>query len=223
MKTSSTAEKQNCKYFLLAKSTKLLTTSPRSNTHAPLDLIHSDLSGTFSIQARGGLQYYVSFIDDFFCYTHLYPLKTKDGALTGFKQYAASVETQLGAGVKTLLSDNGEEYVNKVFDEYLLAKGNSHQLVALYTHESNGRVERFNRTLFQMIRTSLLSSGLLKNKWGEAANMAVYVKNTPFHSALSTTTFEACCGRSPASDTFEPLEKLAMPTSWQKHDQLEQS
>lgn len=134
-----------------------------------------------------------------------------------------SVETQLGMRVKALLSANGREYVKKALGEYLLAKGISHQLIAPYSDESNGRVERFNRTLFQIMRTSLLSSRLLKNKWGEAVNMAVYVKNRPPHSALSTTTFEAFCGRSPASDTSEPLEKLAMPTSRQKDDQQEQS
>lgn len=75
----TSAEKQKCKDCLLAKSTKLPKTTPGSKTHAPLELIHSDLSGKFSIEARGGFLYYISFIDDFSRYTHLYLLKTKYG------------------------------------------------------------------------------------------------------------------------------------------------
>lgn len=109
------------------------------------------MSGKFFIQVRGGFQYYILFIDDFSRYTHLYLLKTKDGALTAFKQYVASVEIQLGQKVKGLRSDNDREYVNKAFDEYLLSTRINHQLIAPYSHMLNGKVERFNRTLFQMM------------------------------------------------------------------------
>lgn len=97
-------------------------------------------------------------------------MNTNPGALTVFKQYVTSVETQLGNRVKTLRSDNGGEYVNKAFGEYLLTKGINHLPIAPYSHESNGKAETLNRTLFQMVLTSLLSSGLPKNQWGEAVN-----------------------------------------------------
>lgn len=90
-------------------------------------------------------------------------LKTKSGALTAFQQYVAAVETQLGKRVKVLRSDNGGEYLNKAFSEYLSHKGINHQPIAPYSHESNRTAERFNRTLFQMVQTSLLLSGLPKN------------------------------------------------------------
>lgn len=46
-----------------------------------------------------------------------------------------------------------------------------------YSRESNGKAERLNRTMSQMVRGSLVSSGLQENLAGEAFNMAVYVKN----------------------------------------------
>lgn len=102
-----TATETHCKDCLLAKSNKLPTTGPVSKTRAPLDLIHSDLSGKFSVQARGRFQYYVTFMDDFTHYIHVYLIKTKDGALAAFKQYVATVETQLGKRVQEPRSENG--------------------------------------------------------------------------------------------------------------------
>lgn len=92
----ATASKEQCRDCLLGKSSKLPTTSPGSKTMATLELIPSDLSGKFSVQARERFQYSVTFRDDFTCYIHLYLIKTKDGTLATVKQYVASVETQAG-------------------------------------------------------------------------------------------------------------------------------
>lgn len=78
---SATATNEDCKHCLLDKFRKLPTTSPGSKTHTLLELTYSDLSGKFSVQARGGLQYYVTFMEDFTWYSHLYLIDTKDGAL----------------------------------------------------------------------------------------------------------------------------------------------
>lgn len=116
-------------------------------------------------------------MNDFTRHVHLNLIKTQHGALAAFKQYVASVETQLGREVKTLRSDNGRQYMNILFNQYLVTKGIEHQPIAPTSHESHVESERLNRSIFQMGSVSLLSSGLPKNLWGEAVNMAVYVKN----------------------------------------------
>ncbi|GBP10171.1 Copia protein [Eumeta japonica] len=51
-------------------------------------------------------------------------------------------ETSELHGVLILHTDNGREYVNKVFKEYLDKEGIVHELTAPYTPEQNGRAER---------------------------------------------------------------------------------
>ena len=37
-----------------------------------LDLIHSDVSGPFSVHVRGGYEYFITFIDDYSRYEYVY-------------------------------------------------------------------------------------------------------------------------------------------------------
>ena len=41
----------------------------------PLGLIHSDVCGLFATQARGGYEYYVTFIDDYSRYGYVYLMR----------------------------------------------------------------------------------------------------------------------------------------------------
>ena len=38
----------------------------------PLELIHSDLCGPLNVKARGGFEYFISFMDDYSRYGYLY-------------------------------------------------------------------------------------------------------------------------------------------------------
>jgi transposase InsO family protein len=50
--------------------------------------------------------------------------------------------TQYNAHVKIVRTDNGTEYVNKLFDEYLSSFGILHQTTYPGTSEQNGLAER---------------------------------------------------------------------------------
>ena len=47
-----------------AKTTKLPFMGKGEHAYGPLDLIHSDVCGPVSINARGGFVYFSTFIDD---------------------------------------------------------------------------------------------------------------------------------------------------------------
>jgi len=70
----------------------------------PLELIHSDLCGPMNVQARGGYEYVISFIDDYSRYGYLYLMEHKSEALENFKEYKALVDL-LGKIIKILRSD----------------------------------------------------------------------------------------------------------------------
>ena len=54
--------------------------------------------------------------------------------------------------IKTLLTDNGKEFNNKLLKEWCNEKNIHHKLAIPYYHPSNGRVERVNRTVRNALR-----------------------------------------------------------------------
>ena len=67
-----------------------------------LELIHSDLCEFEGISTRGGNRYFITFIDDFSKYTHVYLLKNKSDAFEKFQEFLKEVENQFGRKIKRL-------------------------------------------------------------------------------------------------------------------------
>ena len=61
----------------------------------PLQLIHSDICGPMNVRARHGASYFITFIDDYTRYGHVYLISLKSQALDCFIQYINEVENQL--------------------------------------------------------------------------------------------------------------------------------
>ena len=52
-----------------------------------LDLVHTDVCGPISIQARGGYFYFITFIDDISRFEYVYLMKYKSEVFDKFKEY----------------------------------------------------------------------------------------------------------------------------------------
>ena len=76
-----------------------------------LDLVHTDLCGPISTSARGGYEYFVTFIDDYSRYGYIYLMHHKSKTFTKFKEFKAEVENHRGKSIKSLRSDHGGEYL----------------------------------------------------------------------------------------------------------------
>jgi transposase InsO family protein len=107
----------------------------------------------------------------------VYLLKTKDEALNYFKAYKAEAKNQLERKIKRLRSDRGGEYFSNAFDEFCVERGIVHERTPLYSPQSNGIVERKNRTLTELVNAMLDTVGLSKEWWGEAILTACHVLN----------------------------------------------
>ena len=85
---------------------------------------------------------------------------------------------------KTLKSDNGREFNNKIIMNFCKENNITRKLSVPYYHQSNGRVERVIRT----IRTALKKeSGTLKNKVAKV----IINYNETYHRAIGMTPNEA--------------------------------
>ncbi|KAL5573866.1 hypothetical protein UlMin_023463 [Ulmus minor] len=60
-----------------------------------LELVHCDICGPMSIKARGGYEYYVTFIDDYSRYGYVYLMHCKSETFDKFKEFRVEVEKQL--------------------------------------------------------------------------------------------------------------------------------
>ena len=69
----------------------------------PLELVHTDVCGPINVQARGGYEYFITFIDDYSRYGYVYLMRHKSEALEKFKEYRAETEKQLDKNIKKTL------------------------------------------------------------------------------------------------------------------------
>lgn len=92
--------------------------------------------------------------------------------------------------IMRLRSDNGKEYCNRVFEDYLRKYGIIHETTVPYNPEQNGVSERCNRTIIEKALAMLEDSGLERRYWGEAVNTAIYLKNRSPTVAIKDATPE---------------------------------
>ena len=112
-----------CESCLEGKMTKRPFKAKRYRAKEVLELVHSDLCGPMTIQARGDFEYFISFIDDYSTYGYIYLMRRKSECFDKFKEYKADVEKRYSKSNKTLRSDRGGEYLLGEFRSYLSEVG----------------------------------------------------------------------------------------------------
>ncbi|MFF4450980.1 IS481 family transposase [Streptomyces sp. NPDC001502] len=95
-----------------------------------------------------GYAYVHSAVDDHsrLAYSEVLTDERKETA-AGFWQRANAFFTRHGISVERVLTDNGSCYKSKLFTQTLAAAGITHKKTRPYRPQTNGKVERFNRTL----------------------------------------------------------------------------
>ena len=93
-----------------------------------LELVHTDVCGPMSVQARGEYEYFITFTDDYARYGYVYLMRHKSEDFDKFREYKAEAEKQLGVHIKQLRSNRGGEYLSGEFKSYLVQEGIISQL-----------------------------------------------------------------------------------------------
>ena len=84
------------KSCLEGKMTKRPFSVKGSRATEPLQLVHMDLSDPLDVQARGGYEYFVTFVDNYSRYGYLYLMQRKSKTFGKFKEFEAEAKKQLG-------------------------------------------------------------------------------------------------------------------------------
>src|SRR5260370_24913725 len=156
-------------------------------------------SATFAvllIPPLRGYRYFITFTDDFSCYTHIGLCKSKDEALNLFKLWRAHAEKETSKSFKILHTDAGGEYTSMAFSNYLAKNRIKHELINPYTPQENGVSECANQTLNNLTQSMIADArevlqvkSLPTSLWSQAIHHAAWIKNcTLSHSIESKVT-----------------------------------
>ncbi|GJR15782.1 retrovirus-related pol polyprotein from transposon TNT 1-94 [Tanacetum coccineum] len=169
-----------------------------------LELLHMDLFGPSAVRSYGGNRYTLVIVDDYSRYTWTRFLKDKTEAFDQFEIFSKKIQNQLGCTIVSIRTDHGREFDNEVqFGEFCNANGITHNFSALRTPQSNGMVERKNRTLQEMSRFMLNEQSLPQKFWCNAVDTSTYILNRILIRAiLGKTPYEILRGRKPTLDYF---------------------
>ncbi|GJW24951.1 retrovirus-related pol polyprotein from transposon TNT 1-94 [Tanacetum coccineum] len=169
-----------------------------------LELLHMDLFGPSAVRSYGGNRYTLVIVDDYSRYTWTRFLKDKTEAFDQFEIFSRKIQNQLGCSIVSIRTDHGREFDNEVqFGEFCNANGITHNFSAPRTPQSNGVVERKNRTLQEMSRTMLNEQSLPQKFWCNVVDTSTYILNRILiRTILGKTPYEILRGRKPTLDYF---------------------
>ncbi|GJY81867.1 retrovirus-related pol polyprotein from transposon TNT 1-94 [Tanacetum coccineum] len=130
----------HCSFYELGKAKrKSFKTKTTPSCKRRLQLLHMDLCGPMRVER-------INVLIDFF----------------------KLVQRLLHAQVRTVQTDKGMEFLNKILHAYFSQEGIEHQTSVARTPEQNGVVKRRNRTLVEAARTMLSATKVPLFFWAEA-------------------------------------------------------
>jgi len=114
---------------------------------------------------------------------------------------------------RTLLSDNGKQFISKLFQDSCRVLGISNKYTTTYHPQANGQVERFNRTLASMLRNYVAEDQM---HWDEYLPALSYAYNRCIHRATNTTPFDLILTRPPPALGTEKLVHEGHSRAWSR-------
>ncbi|KAJ9567646.1 hypothetical protein OSB04_003612 [Centaurea solstitialis] len=192
-----------CHACQLGKHCRLPFSLSTTKTSRVFELIHSDL-WTSHVTSLSGFKYYVLFLDDFSHFLWVFPLRAKSEVFSVFKTFRAYVLNQFKTDIQLFQCDNGREFNNQPFLDFLKTHGIKIRFSCPYTSQQNGKAECTIRTINNTLRTSLIQASLPPKFWVEALLSSVHTFNllpsTTIHAHKLAPRSSACVYLGPSTD-----------------------
>jgi len=195
-----------CVDCIKGKQTKHIKKGATRSTQF-LEIIHTDICGPFDVNSFNKEKYFITFIDRFSCYGHVYLLHEKYQLVNVLEVYINEVERQLDIKGKIVRSDRGGEYYGRYdesgqhpgpFAKFLEKRGICAQYTKSGTSRQNSVLERRNQTLMDMVRSMLSNSCLPVSLWIYDLKIAMYLLNRVPSKVVQKTHFELWMSRKPS-------------------------
>ena len=168
----------------------------------PMQFISMDLIGEFHPPTSKGKRYGLTVICMLTGYIFCIPLKTKT-AEEVLQAYVDNVYSKFGGSIK-ILSDNGTEFKNKIFEQVAKELGVVYKLYTPPYHPaSNGRIEGFHAFL----KACILKHASPQLEWDDSVPLACAAYNFIPNEHSKESLFFLMFGRDPVL----PLNTLLEP------------
>ena len=166
-----------------------------------MERIHMDAIGPLP-ETVHGKKHILTFVDALSKYAIAVPLADLK---TDKIQWAimSSVITKHGTP-RILYTDKAAQFLSGEFQKMMGMLHIEHQMSPAYHHQANGLVERFNRTIQEMLRMYNNKEG---NNWDEHLDMVVFAYNTMKHATTGIAPFEVLHGRKPVLSIDRAIEQ----------------
>ena len=174
----------------LRKKTNPLAIFPAT---VPLRSLCIDILGPLT-KSKKGMRYMLVITDRFTKLTQVVPLKGIT-ALTVAKGFVEHWVFKYGPP-KDLISDNGSQFASKLFRRVCQLLGIVNIFTSTYHPQTNGQVERYNRTILAMLRNYVSDH---QDDWDEYATALTYAYNNSVHRGTGTTPFNLVLSNPPPS------------------------
>ena len=172
------------------------------NEPAPMKFISMDLIGEFHPPTSRGNRFALTVICMFTGFTFCIPLPSKQAADV-VKAYIRNVYSNFGGSTK-ILSDNGTEFKNALFEEIAKEIGVKRKIYTPpYRPQSNGRIEGFHKFLKNCIGKHVAAN----LEWDEVAPLATAAYNFFPNQRSKESAFFMMFGRDP----LVPLQTMLKP------------
>ena len=167
----------------------------------PMEFICMDLVGPIHLPSSRGNKYVLTVIDMLTGFTIAVPIKNKN-AETICEAYRDNIYCVFG-GSSRMLTDNGLEFKNKEMQEVCDTLGLKHIFSAVYTPQSNGRLEGWHRFFKACIAKHIHGGGV---EWDELVPLAVSAYNFFPCQSSKELPFVLMFGRDPIMPVVKLLE-----------------
>jgi transposase InsO family protein len=169
----------------------------------PMQIVSADLIGPLP-ESPSGSRYALTIVDHCTGWAEALPLKDK----TNRSVWTAFTNGFIARhGIpEVLITDNGGEFTAYEFEKYLQQIGIEHHCTTPVHPQSNGRTERFNRTLKEMLRRMINNCA---EDWEDRLGEALLAYRTSVSTTTGYTPFYLLYGRR----SRMPLAKTLQITS----------
>ena len=178
---------RSCDHCLRTKPYSVSKSPPilRIQSQKPFEKVHIDILQL--PQSKFGYKYVLNAVDQYSKWLASQPLKdkTSQSVANAFAKIVASLPSL----PDTVISDNGREFIGEPFVQSLELLNIRHIFTTPYSPQSNGLVERVNRTLMGIL------TGLgPQTQWCSELNKAILTYNHTYHKELKCTPSECLTG-----------------------------